>query len=204
MGLAIFLLVLSYGISFYNSWAVGQVWLEAKEAGGPILAYAWCGRIMAICGYTQMHVVVLGFAAYLLGKISIDTLNAVFGLGYLLIVFPIIGIGIIMTMQAWAAWWRHRTFGNLGVAAYDSAATIYNIRNAFDGVPWALKALDKVLNSKGKKDQTAWLLAIVVTAVVGGIIIDHKVVKASAESAGQKRENELYRAHEKALARSDY
>ncbi|MGZ6375464.1 MAG: hypothetical protein ACXWPI_12185, partial [Ktedonobacterales bacterium] len=127
-----------------------------------------------------------------------------FSLGYLLIVFPVIGIGIVFTAQAWAAWWRQRTFGNLGVAGYNTAATIYNIRNAFDGVPWALKAVDKVFNSKGKKDQAAWLVAIVITAVVGGVILDHLVVKASAASAARKRKQQYVLAPEQTVSRSNW
>lgn len=187
MVLTLIIIMLSYGISFYNSWAVGQMWLEAKQAGGFPLFYAWCGRIMAICGYTQFHVFLLGAIAYALGKLSIDSVNALISLEYLLIVFPVIGIGIVITAQSWAAAWRNRTFGNMAAAGWNTAATAYNVVNAFRDVPWALKGVDKLFSGKGKKDQTWLVFAIIVVAVMGGFIIDNLVVKASARSAAEKR-----------------
>jgi hypothetical protein len=43
----IFLWLLNLGISLWNAYAVGKVWVEAKHAGGGYRFMAWMGYLMA-------------------------------------------------------------------------------------------------------------------------------------------------------------
>ena len=57
MGYVLFALVwvLNFGISVWNAYAVGKVWVEARLAGGWHRFMCWMGAVMSACGFTWCY-----------------------------------------------------------------------------------------------------------------------------------------------------
>jgi hypothetical protein len=202
--------LLNFGISVFNSVAVGFGWVESKAAGGWARLMAWAGATMAACGFTWCYLVVL---AYLAGPSGFHTLppkyvSAMFSLGWLTIIVPVLGSGLAITLDSWAYFWRRRTFGSGAVAAYNTFAQGYNIYEAVREMPSAWDTVKEVLfpskksssssssddsDASGKLIMIAILLAVL--AVASGILTAAAIIStvSGRVAATRRLERELSR-----------
>ena len=141
------LIVLNFGISIFNSFVVGVSWVETKTAGGFARLMAWMGATMAACGFTWCYLAVIALLAGPdgFGKLPPRYVEAMFSLGYLTIIGPLIGSGIAITLQSWAHFWRQRTLASGAVAGYNTLADVYNIYEAAHYVPTAWDTCKELL-----------------------------------------------------------
>lgn len=178
-----FLLLLNFGISWFNAWSVGKSWIETKQAGGWPRFMAWCGATMSASGFTWVYVAILGIIAQATGKVPPKYVEAMFSLGYLTVILPIIGSGLAITAQSWAHFWRERNFGSGAVAGWNTFAQIYNIYEATSAIPAAFKSLGGVF---GDDDEDNGLLPLVIMAVVfavlGGVLTTVAIVRRTARN----------------------
>lgn len=188
---------LNFGISWFNAWVCGKSWNESKHVGGVAHFMNWMGAIMSASGFTWCYTIL----AVLLGRIipveqadgtyapaiSEAVAQATLQLGYLVVIFPILGSGLAITIQAWAAFWRRRTFGNGAVAAYDTFAMAHNIYGAVRHVPEAGRGVSSFFKSDGDDKGKGLVLVIVVGALLGGILTTRAILLASARAAAQNR-----------------
>jgi heme/copper-type cytochrome/quinol oxidase subunit 2 len=184
--LTIILILLNLAISTFNSWSVGRGWAESRHVGGWARFMAWCGAIMAASGFTWSFTMLLAFGAEAMGKLPPAYVEGMTRLGYLVVILPIIGSGLAITVQSWAYFWRRRSFANGAVAGWNSFAQVYNIVSAMDAVPESLSFLADLFGGKSKgssdKDSAALRLMImlVVLAVVGGILVTAVIIRTTA------------------------
>ncbi|MGF3998906.1 hypothetical protein ACQX8C_14305, partial [Staphylococcus aureus] len=61
------MLALNFGISWWNCYAVGGIWVESRSLGGWIRVLAWSGAIQAAIGFSSVFLFVLGGAAFAFG-----------------------------------------------------------------------------------------------------------------------------------------
>ena len=64
-----FIWCLNLGISLWNAYATGKVWVEAKHAGGVHRFMAWMGYLMASLGFSWAILVLVGMLLQSLGTI---------------------------------------------------------------------------------------------------------------------------------------
>ena len=57
-------------------------------------------------------------------------LGVMMNLIYIMIIVPLIGSGIFITIQSWIAFARDKSLSNLGVAGWNTFAQAYNTYNA--------------------------------------------------------------------------
>lgn len=119
------LVVLNFVISWFNAWSVGRSWTEAQMVGGWPKFMAWMGAVMSACGFTWVYLVIVGMVAGSTGKLSPEYLEAFYSLGYLVIIFPVLGSGLAITIQSWAHAWRERNLLNMGMAGWNTFAQVY-------------------------------------------------------------------------------
>ena len=178
------LLALNFGISWFNAWSCGCSSAESKTAGGLLRLLWWMGAVMSAAGFTWVLTVVLGLGAHALGYLPTRYLEAELSLGYLIVIGPVIGSGLVITVQAWAVAWRRRTAVNLGVAAWDTFAMVYDITSAVEGVPYALGKVKDVLipDSDDDKDGALIRLAILLAllGLVGGALLTYAIIHKTA------------------------
>ena len=55
------LVILNFGISWWNAKVTGQIWLESKAIGGISRVMAWVGAIMAAIGFTYSFAIIVSF-----------------------------------------------------------------------------------------------------------------------------------------------
>lgn len=180
----ILLVLLNLGISVFNSWSVGRGWTETKAVGGFAHFMSWMGAVMAVCGFTWSYTIILAFGAHELGYLSAPYVEGMTRLGYLIVVFPILGSGLAITIQSWAFFWQRRTFGNGAVAGWNTFAQVYNTVSAFRAVPESLGFLGDLLGGKGKDDKDGamarLMIALVILAVVGGVVTAFGIIRTVA------------------------
>lgn len=165
------LLALNLVISWWNCRVVGSMWYESKFAGGFMRVLAWCGAVQAAVGFSSVIMLVLVFTGYATGHLPKQYAEAAGSLWYLLVIFPAIGTGLIITVHSLIQAWRERSMANIGTAAWNTFASAHNLYSAASNVPDAFSKVGDLF--KGDKDdqKVALVLLIVAVAIGGGILI---------------------------------
>ena len=162
----IFVLIwcLNLGISFWNAYAVGNAWVEAKYAGGWRRFITWMGAIMADIGFTWCTLTLLGVVTNQVGWLNDYSLEILLNLGYVVIIPFLLFAGYAIMLDSWQRAYRQRTVANMGVAGYNTFANAYNTYHAIDGMGDALVTVfDALFGGKRKrgKDEAQLLLIII-------------------------------------------
>jgi len=186
----------NFAISWLNAWACGKSWPESKQESGWPHFMNWMGAVMSACGFTWCYLVVMTYVGInwdvtndktglVHPLISPATAALVFKLGYVVIIGPILGSGLAITVQSWAHFWRRRTFSDGGITAYNTFAQINNTYNALTYVPEFVGDLIEAFAGKSSsKDGKSGALVIflVVVALLGGILTTYAILVSSAKS----------------------
>ena len=175
----IFIWFLNLGISIWNSYSVGKVWVEAKHAGGGYQFMAWMGYIMASVGFSYDILIVVGIGLHNAGKITPEQLELFFNAGYIVLAPAILFSGYAIMFQSWANAYRNHSIPRMGIAAYNTYANIHNTFNVIDNLPKAIGSVAKALtggsgSSKGKAN--GLILFIALLCVLSGFIIAGLIV----------------------------
>ena len=156
-------------ISFLNARNVGRVWAETKAVGGWIRVLAWCGAIQSAIGFTYVYAVVITYIAASAGYLPPELAMVLLNLIYVMIVVPMIGTGILITIQSWISFAREKSLGNLGAAGWNTFATAYNTYNAVQSFGPALSSvtdsLGGMFDGDGDSDSSA-MRVILLAAIV--------------------------------------
>jgi hypothetical protein len=186
-------------ISALNAWGCGKSWNETRYVGGFAHFMNWMGAIMAACGFTWCNMVLLavvgahvpieqddGTTQMLL---SGETLQAFCELGYLVIIGPILGSGLAITVHSWAVAWRSRRLGDGLTAGWNTFAQVYNTVSALENVPSFASHLGSFFKGDGDK-KGAIVIALVAIAVLGGVLTTWWIITATARSTAYVRSSE--------------
>ena len=180
------------GISWYNAKLCGRVWAEAKALGGWPWFLAWCGAVMAACGFTDCYLILLGSIAHGLGYLPEKYLELSFKLGYLLTLLPVLGSGLVIWANSLILAWRERDLKSAGFAAWNTLAMAHN---AFDAVTSAPEAFNDLLEAfanrksggdsdwgKGDTENKLLFLAVLLAlfALFAGVMTTVLIIKAQA------------------------
>jgi hypothetical protein len=156
----------------------------------------WMGAIMSASGFTWCYTIL---ACLLGGSITHEVdgkvvpyltphqVEAVASAGYLIVIFPIIGTGIAITVNSWRAFWQRRTAANGAIAGYNTFADVYNIYHAVRGVPSAWEHVSELFKGKGDSKGNALVLAIALCALFAGILTTYTIVTVTARNAAADR-----------------
>lgn len=189
LGIAFFFIfILNFGISWLNAWGVGKSWEESKDKGGFTHFVTWCAVIMSASGFTWCYLFVLASLAGSLhyhGHVLLPAryVQGMMELGYLVIIGPVIGSGIGITISSWRDFKREKSLLHGGVAAYNTYAQIHNTVEAIRVIPGIVGDLGNLFKSDDdEKDSLALMLmiALVLLAVFGGAMTTAAIVKRTA------------------------
>jgi hypothetical protein len=190
--------LINFGISWLNAWGCGKTWTESKHAGGVPHFLNWCGAIMSAAGFTWCYLVVLGGAATIIPVEADDGTTAPLlsgasaaafaDLGYMLVVFPIVGSGLALTVHSWGVFWRERNFASGATAGWNSFAQVYNTMSALQHVPQASRRLGAFFGGDGEKDKAKGLVVLLVAlAAIGGILTTRAILLSTARATAFNR-----------------
>lgn len=191
--------VINLAISIFNAWGVGRTWDSTKAKRGGAHFMNWMGATMAACGFTWCYMVVFGFVAsqipWTTGEgaeavteplLDPASLQAFADLGYLVIIFPILGSGLAITIHSWRAFARRRTIGGGLVAGWNTFAQIHNTYHALQAIPGVWSRLGDFFGGKSSSSSSDGknkiVIILVAAAVLGGILTTYGIVQATRRS----------------------
>lgn len=181
--------VLNFIISWFNAWSVGRSWAETKALGGLSRFMAWCGAVMSASGFTWCYLVLVCLIGGAIpGKYHLPDkyAEAIFRIGYLIIILPVIGSGVAITIQSWAYFWKERNFKSGAVAGWNTFADIYNVYQACHAIPESFGFLKNLWDSEDSDDDAKsklfmLLVAAAILCVVGGCLTTAAIVRSTAK-----------------------
>jgi hypothetical protein len=187
MFLAIILLFVNLGISWFNAWSVGRTWADTKAMGGWARLLAWCGAAMSACGFTYVYLTILSMLAVSFHVLPPQYARAALELGYVMIILPLLGSGLGITINSIATAWRRRDLMSIGMAGYNTYAQIYNTYAAATTLPGVLSDLNRTFNSDDEDSGPATYLVILLVAfaIGGGILTTSAIIRATARKYAQ-------------------
>ncbi len=193
----IILLVWNYGVSAWNAYTVGSSWARIEARGGTFgKIMLWCGWLMSAIGFTWCYLFLIGFIMYAVGWLNESAVSAMFSLGYLIIIIPALGTGLIITINSWVNAYKERSFGNIAVATYNTSAQFYNSYNALRAIPEALKDLIGFFGnmgggsgSGGKRDGKGAAGLLVIVAVIIAIALGVFTTQIISDWAADRAES---------------
>lgn len=198
----VLLLILNAGISFWNAKEAGKIWAEAQAIGGWIQLVAWCTAIQSALGFSYIYIYILSSLAFKMGALSYSTMSIVYDLSFFVIILPLVGTGFIMTIESWIQAKREPSLLSLGVAGWNTFASIYNAYHviqafgpAYDGVKDFFS--DLFSGDSDDDDDKFNILVLVMVALLAGIITTMVIVQ---RYAGTLPIPESVRRHGAALA----
>jgi uncharacterized membrane protein YjgN (DUF898 family) len=153
----------------------GAYLTESKIIGGFTRFVVWCGLVMSACGFTWVYLTILTMTAVTGGYLTPEWGEVMYKLGYLIIILPIVGSGFGIWAHSVVTAYRTRSWGNIGVAGWNTYAQFNNTWQAASHAPGFMSDVIAAFSSKNRKsskDGTAAILVIllVVLAVCGGAI----------------------------------
>lgn len=181
--MGILIMLLNLVISFFNARSCGKVWAESKAIGGWFRIVVWAGAVMAAAGFTSVYVFVIAFIAVSTGFLPHSALNFLASLSYVVIIIPVLGSGVIITIESWIAFAREKNLMNLGVAGWNTFAQVYNVYNAINSFGGAWDAVAKGFGSltDGVDDDSdsdnLKVILLVALALLGGIVTTAIIIK---------------------------
>lgn len=117
------------------------------------------------------------FALLHFGYLSIEGAEAIINLGYLIIIFPVLGTGALIWVDSAIKAYQQRNFRSTGVAVWNTYAqarnTIGAVRHVPDAFSEVLRYFGKAIGSgsKSKKgSEYVIVILVVILAIILGIL----------------------------------
>jgi polyferredoxin len=180
--IVVLLLALNFGISWWNCYAVGSSWDEAKREGGFAYLICWCGAVQSVAGFSMAILFPVVWITTALGLLPEGVARGANSLWYLMIIFPAIGSGLAITLHSWQQLIRDRSPGNFLAAGWNTYASIQNIYDATQMVPKAWGDLSGLFDFDADADDGPALAVIIlvfvlaVGALIGGAFITSSLI----------------------------
>lgn len=149
--LLILYILFTFGISYLNAWGVGRNWTETKIASGWPRFLNWCGAIMAACGFTWVYFIIFALILGAFQVFTVGEVQAFLEAGYLLIILPILGSGLFITIETWAQAWKKHDLPHLALTAYNTYAMVHNTYHAIQGMSGAWGTPRRCLGEHGQR-----------------------------------------------------
>lgn len=195
----VFLLVaFNFGISWFNAWACGKTWTESKAVGGGMHFMNWMGAIMSACGFSWCYLLVFGFMAAQVPitneetgvsapLLTMEQVTVFFDLGYLVIIGPILGSGLAITVNSWSYFWRRRSLGSGVTAGWNTYAQLHNMYEAIEYAPKAWGNVTDFFSSDGDRDAKGYIIVLAIAAVLAGVLTTATIIRYVSKATALKR-----------------
>jgi hypothetical protein len=190
MGYVLFALVwvLNFGISVWNAYAVGKVWVEARHENGWHRFMCWMGAVMSATGFTWCYLSFLALTAHYFGWVTEQQAMASLNLGYVLLVPFLLFAGYAITLDSWVQAYRRGGFLNYGAAAWNTYASIHNTYSAWRNLGGAFTSLGSLFKGqrRGSRDNGDGAGAVIVVillvalALLAGVITTAVIIRRVA------------------------
>ena len=168
-------------ISFLNARSCGLIWCESKAIGGWVRFLVWCGAIQSAVGFTSVYMVVAVVIASKIGYLDIKSIRLFVDMVYLLIVIPLIGSGLAITVHSWIRLARERNLSSLSVAGWNTFAQARNMYSAYRAFGPAVESVAKAFGGFGNsKRKNANVVMLAIFVLVLGVLTTAVIIRRYA------------------------
>jgi len=188
-------------ISWFNAWGCGKTWAETRAAGGMPHFLNWMGAIMSASGFTWCYTLLAcllggGVTHTVDGRVvpylSEAQIQAVAGMGYMMVILPVLGSGLAITLHSWGVFYRRRSFGSGAVAGWNTFAQASNMYHAAQDIPRVWGMLGGFFGGKsksGSSDSNGSKLVILIAAcaLLAGILTTYTILTSTARATARDR-----------------
>lgn len=189
----VFLLLWNFLISIANCWFVGKTWAESKAAGGWTRLVLYSAAVMGACGFIWCNLLVLGYAAsthvgILPHKYQLTDpyLELLFDMGYVLIIFPVLGSGLAIWADSLKQAYKNRDMLSIGVAGYNTFAMAHNTYEAAKFLPTVFEKIGDSLKDSDNKASLLVVYTVLALSVGGGLGLAYFIIHTTAVHEAQK------------------
>lgn len=207
------ILAINTFISWANCRTVGLAWKDVMAGGSWFeKALLWCGAIQSSIGFSMLFMLPLGFGGlWYMGsgaepmitqEQAHELLKGMFSLWYILIIFPLLGSGLMIWVHSVRVAIQTRRWQDMAVAGWNTFAQISNTVSAVNNLGGAWgdvgKLFSALTSSKDGNGKAAGLvIALVILALLGGImltfaLIRHYASKSTSVLLEKARERERF------------
>jgi hypothetical protein len=195
--LLVLLVAVNFGLSWWNAMACGRNWVEARALGGWIKAVVWSAAIQSAIGFSSVLAILIAAIGGGTGFLDERALRLAMDFWYLLIIFPALATGLIVTIYSWQIAARERDLLSMGTAAYNTLAVAHNAYSAIDSVRTALSGVGTFFESDKEEGTNLFMLAVLITAVslLGGVLLTATLIQRYAATIPLPERDELGMQH---------
>jgi len=193
MILILFLLIWNFAISWLNCWYVGRSWAESKVVGGWARMLTWAAAVMGTCGFIWCNVLVIGFAASTHAgilpvkyQLTDPYFELLIDLGYVLVVFPILGSGMMIWVDSLIQAYKQRDGLSIGVATYNTFAQVHNTYEAAKFLPTVFEKIGKTLKATDQKALLLTVYACLAVSIGAGLGLAYYIIHSTAVKVAQQ------------------
>lgn len=186
-------IVITLVLSTLNALGAGYAWPESKERGGLAHLVTWSVAIMASIGFTMVLTLFNLFVALSQHWITPEMAARGEALAFSLIAIPILGTGLVITLDAWAAYRRSRSLADLAVAGYDTWAQAHNTYVVVQHLGGAMRSAGGLFKGGGSSGGDAdvdsdgagalIVILLVLAAFIGGALITWGLVRVASDAS---------------------
>lgn len=155
---------------------------------------AYSAAIMSACGFSWVYMIIIGIGVNAVGYLDEVHLEALFSLGYLAIIIPMIGSGLAITVNSLYVAYRTRTLMNTGIAGWNVFAQAYNMYNAISLIPKSVGNVMSIFGGKNNNKDSVKakiVIAIAIISILGGILTTIVIIRLTARAHATSIKQEI-------------
>ncbi len=186
------LVVVNIAIAWWNCYVVGKSWDVVKHHGSAFeRILMWCGAVQSTVGFSIPILIGLAFTSvsfltaggmpYMTQEEAQIFMEGIFSLWYLLVIFPILGSGLLIWIHSVREAIKRRDAASIATAAWNTYANVSNFANATGGTGYALGGVGKAFsggsNRNGKGAGILILIMIAIVALLAGALITAMLIQ---------------------------
>lgn len=152
----------------------------------------WAAAVMGTCGFAWCNLLIVGFlfsdhvgllpAKYILHDKQLELL---WNMGYVLIIFPILGSGLAIWADSIKQAYKNRDGLSIGVAGYNTFAMAHNTYEAAKFLPTAFEKIGKSLEDSDNKGLMLTIYAALAVSFGGAIALAYFIIHTTAVKVAQ-------------------
>lgn len=181
-------LILNFAVSWWNAYVCGQSWVESKFIGGFTRVLVWSAAIQSAIGFSSVYLFGIFGIGYLYHLWPPMVYQFAASFWYILVIIPVLGTGILITMQSWQAAYQARNIKSLSAATYNTLVMAHNVAQSVNGFGDALKVVgdgfSSVFGGNDQKSAQTYLvllaIMLVVVALLAGALTTSILIKKYA------------------------
>jgi len=202
-----FVWILNLGISAWNAYAVGKMWVYAKQMGWWTRLITWCGFVMSGCGFSWCFLLPLALLSYVNGWFGFDekALVASMNLGYIVLAPAICLSGLFIWIDSLIMAWKERTFTSMAVAGWNTYAQLHNTYEVFTHMGPAFENVGSFFSHVGGGDDDSesgngkviFVIVLVAVSIIAGFLVTTAIVVKTARAESKVFQAEIASKMEK-------